>query len=119
MMRIEELLERATEFDAGPPPHINGYLVEADDTFVEKHNHVAISKRGEHAWAITDHRYCLNKNGEWEYESLPSNREDEFIKRTRFTSVREAFDFWNKWRDEEREKARKEGMQRPAWADKS
>lgn len=33
---------------------------------------------------------CLTTNGEWEYEPLPSNRDDEFYKRCRFASFIEA-----------------------------
>ncbi len=118
-MKVEELLARAIEFDAGPPPHLNGFLVEATDTWVKSRHHVSISKRGETAWAIVDGQYCLSKEGEWEYESLPSNRQEEFIARTRFPTVQAAFEFWNQWRDKERERARAEGLARPEWADKS
>ncbi len=38
-------------------------------------------------WAILDpHGNCYNKDEkDWEYEPLPSNRTDEFLKRCRFT----------------------------------
>src|SRR3954468_7352387 len=37
------------------------------------------------SWAITDiGNYCLNQNGEWEYEAMPSSRTEAFIKRCRF-----------------------------------
>jgi hypothetical protein len=58
--------------------------------------HVAelkVERRGEDAWAIIDSNYALNRNGEWEYEPLPSSRDDEFILRTRWPSAREAIIF--------------------------
>lgn len=33
---------------------------------------------------------CLNKAGEWEYEPMPSSRDDEFLARCRFATVEEA-----------------------------
>ena len=41
--------------------------------------------RGNDTWAITNIGTCLNRDGHWEYEPRPSNRTDEFLKRTRFT----------------------------------
>lgn len=34
--------------------------------------------------------YCLNRDGEWEYEPQPSSRDDAFIDRCRFRSLDEA-----------------------------
>jgi len=33
---------------------------------------------------------CLNKSSEWEYEPMPSNRDDAFYKRCRFDTFEEA-----------------------------
>jgi hypothetical protein len=41
-------------------------------------------------WAIISGSSCLNKDGQWEYEPMPSSRDDEFFSRCRFTSVDEA-----------------------------
>lgn len=38
---------------------------------------------------------CLNREGEWEYEPLPSNRDDEFYARCRFASLEDAVEFLN------------------------
>lgn len=35
-------------------------------------------------WAIIDAGFCLNTDGEWEWEPSPSNRDADFIERTRF-----------------------------------
>lgn len=45
---------------------------------------------GKRKWAVrSDHDY-LNKNGEWEYEPQPSNRNEEFLARCRFQSFKQA-----------------------------
>jgi hypothetical protein len=40
-------------------------------------------------YAIRNSSSCLNKNGNWEHEPLPSNRDDEFFIRCRFDSLDE------------------------------
>ena len=42
-------------------------------------------------WAVVDHGLVLNKSGEWEYEPIPSSRDDEFLARCRFDSFDEAW----------------------------
>jgi len=44
-----------------------------------------IQKRGTNQWVILYGCSILNANGGWEFEPLPSNRDEEFIARTRFT----------------------------------
>lgn len=45
-------------------------------------------------WAIMEEgRFCLNHNGDWEYEPLASNRSDEFLERCRWPTAREAIEF--------------------------
>lgn len=41
-------------------------------------------------WSVSDGFNVLNKDGEWEYESMPSSRDDEFIARTRWPNADEA-----------------------------
>lgn len=50
-------------------------------------------------WAIRMLGHCLNKDGKWEYEPMPSSRDDEFFKRCRWGSAEEAIEFWNKHPD--------------------
>ncbi len=43
------------------------------------------------AWAIVSGPECWGRDGKWAYEPLPSNRDEEFVMRTRWT-LREALD---------------------------
>ena len=45
---------------------------------------------GPDRWAIKHHGNCLNKNGEWEHEPIPSNRDEDFLARCRYDSFDEA-----------------------------
>ena len=47
-------------------------------------------------WSIDASRAagcCFNRDREWEYETLPSNRDDDFYRRCRFASLEEAVAF--------------------------
>lgn len=84
---------RPIVYDVGAMPIINGRLVPLN------HNHsVTIEYRASNKWAICDGRRCLSKNGTFEFEPMPSSRDDEFLNRTRFDSMMEAYDFYQKWR---------------------
>jgi hypothetical protein len=41
-------------------------------------------------WAVRNRGACLNKSGEWEYEPMPSSRDEAFLARCRFDSVADA-----------------------------
>lgn len=63
-------------------------FVEADDP----EGHIGLSSwalevtyRGRNLWAVLHRGYCLGKDGVWEYEPSPSNREDDWLKTHRFT----------------------------------
>lgn len=46
------------------------------------------------SWAIiSDGGFCLAHDGEWEYEPSPSSRDDDFLKRCRWSSAKEAIAF--------------------------
>jgi hypothetical protein len=47
------------------------------------------------SWAIRCCGQCFNKNGEWEWEPSPSNRDDKFLVRCRWTTPEEALDCWD------------------------
>ncbi len=49
-----------------------------------------VEYRGNDRWAVVDTGSCLNHAGEWEYEPMPSNRDDEFFARCRWPNAREA-----------------------------
>ena len=76
-------------------PPVSRYVLLADargraDAFLER--------RGiydEDRWAISDRGAVLNNLLEWEWEPLPSSRDDEFLERTRFT-MKEALLLWEK-----------------------
>jgi hypothetical protein len=38
-------------------------------------------------WVVRANGRCLNKSGEWEWEPMPSSRDDEFLARCRFDSA--------------------------------
>lgn len=45
-------------------------------------------------WAIKESGFCLNKQGQWELEPIPSSRDDDFIERCRFDTAIAAYAFW-------------------------
>ena len=108
MFKDEELLNMAVEFDIGPQPISAGvvewwlkYPAEAD------RNHVYVRRTGKTSWAITnDSHNCLNRDGEWEYSPLPSNRDDEYLNRCRYKSREEAITYAVRWREKALELAK-------------
>lgn len=48
-------------------------------------NAIFIEDRGNGKWAVSNGCSVLATDGEWEYEPRPSNRDDDFLARTRFT----------------------------------
>lgn len=49
------------------------------------------------SWAIRNGRDCLNKHTGWyDYEPLPSERDDEFLESHRFSSPEEAKECYSK-----------------------
>jgi len=48
-------------------------------------------------WVIRWDRDCLQKDGTWRYEFMPSSREAEFLKATRWDTPEEALEFWEQW----------------------
>ena len=45
---------------------------------------ITIERRGDDQWAVCRHGAVYASDGQWEYEPLPSNRDEEFIRRTRY-----------------------------------
>lgn len=41
-------------------------------------------------YAVRQSGACLNRSGEWEYEPIPSSRDDEFLARCRFDTWEDA-----------------------------
>lgn len=101
-MTDKELLERATEFDAGPPAIINGQLWR--DDFADSHHHyVRVVQRlnahtGKKKWAIHDGFRDLNRHGHWETALRGSRTNEPYLKRCRFDTAQEALEFWFRYR---------------------
>lgn len=53
-----------------------------NDTFA-----ITVEKRSEDLWAVIHHRTCLGTDGKWDYESIPSERTDEWLATHRFDLV--------------------------------
>ena len=51
-------------------------------------------------FAVRKNGLCLNKDSEFEYEPLPSNRDDEFYERCRFVGIEEAQKAYEKWNND-------------------
>lgn len=81
---------RDEEYVRGKPFYSNGVVLEP----------VYQNDPGVILWAIRrpyqSPGQCLNKNSEWEFEPIPSNRTEEFYQRCRFSSMVEAFAAWDK-----------------------
>ena len=45
---------------------------------------IAVETRSASLWAVVRHRQCLGTDGEWSWESIPSEREDEWLAAHRF-----------------------------------
>lgn len=53
-------------------------------------------REGMPLWAIRESGACLNKQGEWELEPMPSSRTKAFFRRCRWKSAEVALAFWVK-----------------------
>ena len=60
-----------------------------DQTAITIHRMNSPFYKGE-KWAVRRYNSCLAKDGEWEVEASPSNRDDDFYKRGRFDTIKEA-----------------------------
>lgn len=45
---------------------------------------LAVEDRGNGQWAVTRPRRCLGVDGEWDWEPIPSEREDDWLAAHRF-----------------------------------
>ncbi len=71
--------------------HIQSYRV-GDDQIIPTTVERVRQLGGIEKWAVRNAGNCLNKSGEWEWEPMPSSRDDEFLARCRFDSLNEAID---------------------------
>jgi len=56
---------------------------------------VVDAETGISRWAIRMGQSCLNKRGEWQHETMLSNRTDSFYRQCRWDEAEEAHAFWN------------------------
>ena len=82
MTRFQDLIARTYHL-----PQFNGMDCTLDR--VAQYN-------GPDRWAIRRGACCLNHDGNWEYEPLPSSRTDEFFARCRFATADEALAAWDR-----------------------
>lgn len=83
-------LEEATEPEAGPRVEVwrTRYRVSAvPEDFCPEASHWAISVewRGGDRWAVLRGGECLGRDGDWDYEPLPSSREEDWLATHRFS----------------------------------
>jgi hypothetical protein len=93
------LLKLACEFDLGPEPLLNGRPFWWRYYSDSKHMHtVRVRNMGNNLWAIIGAYGCLNKRGEWEYQGMSSDRDDDFYNRCRYGSFQEAIHYYCRWK---------------------
>lgn len=102
----EELLSTACEFDLGPEPLLMGnykwwekYPKEARQHHVYVKNMGNPEAGGPDRWGIfrDGNSICLNKSGEWVWQSMPSSRTEDFYDLCRYDSVHEAIGYYKLW----------------------
>lgn len=75
--------------DDGAPPFVDIVTFDVScfplDHEDRRNFNVTVEYRGRGMWAVKHHMMCLGADGEWDYESSPGNREDEWIASHRFT----------------------------------
>lgn len=101
-----ELLVMASEFFVGFDPICNGRLFDPQK-WPEGKNRQRIFVRNMRnpdphqpdRWAILgcDNGVCLNKKGQWQYQTMPSNRDDEFYEMCRYKNAHEAIRYFRRW----------------------
>lgn len=77
----------ADEVGTLPPAtvQVTSYLVSClPEGEGQQHLSVKVEYRGGGRWAIVQHGQCLGVDGSWSWESIPSEREDEWIDAHRF-----------------------------------
>lgn len=76
-------------FDAGPEPLVNGHLWSAHAGDPARWPRLTLEARGDGTWAVCSAGAVLARTGDWEYEPLPSSRDEAFRHRCRFGSAAE------------------------------
>lgn len=72
--------------------------LKATEYLIVGEENVTVARRlgrgGKELWCIFRWDRVFNKDNEWEYEPLPSARDEEFIARTRWNSAEDAASFY-------------------------
>ncbi len=90
-MTNDELLAKATCFELVTyDPHDVSAVGRIRELKIELRSRLIDPNQ---SWAIVCQGECLNHKGQWEWESSPSSRTDEFLKRCRWKSRDEAIQF--------------------------
>lgn len=72
---------------------VASYAIEDPATHIQITVQRAIQVDGPDLWKVKrGDAHCLNRDGEWEYEPLPSSRDDDFLARCRYATADEAID---------------------------
>ncbi len=50
----------------------------------ENGDRVTVERRQDNLWVVKRSGFVQNRDGEWEFEGLPTNRTDSFLRNTRF-----------------------------------
>lgn len=91
LVELRTQLDTATEFT----------ICDDRDDFDSYCGAVQIAWRGPgDRWAVARRCFVLNRDGEWEYEPIPSSRDDAFKARTRF-GHEEAWGAVRVWHEQE------------------
>lgn len=84
------------QVDAAGQKHLDGAVICAYELPDEVRLELVRQRKGPPLWAVRRHGMCMGKDGEWEWEPSPSNRDDAFLARCRFAMPQEAADIARK-----------------------
>lgn len=77
---------------------VRSYYLKVDGILSEDMLDICLQRTEGVKWAVRRiNKECLNKNGEWEVEPLPFERNEEFLKRCRFDTKEEAIETYIRW----------------------
>jgi hypothetical protein len=75
MPETPEVIARPTRYEVSCLP---------EDDVNARHFTLNVEYRGRGLWCVTDGHFCLGKGGDWDYEPLPSSRDDAWLETHRF-----------------------------------
>lgn len=86
-------------------PTYNGMSIMALSLAIENDGRTEVKierarqRDGSSLWAIRRDGSVMNKNAEWEFEPMPSSRDDEFIKNCRYATIDEAVETYKRYQE--------------------